>query len=237
MSEGPREATSPTRSAAPALPTGQRIAPLRRFGLPWFAPMVPAPPALPTITVGGTVRRPTQLTVPEVMRLADRATLRADLHCVTTWTATGLCWGGVPFAAVLAYLTELVRPHRDVRWVTLTGLDGYRACLRLDDATAPDVLLADTLDGAPLDLAAGAPVRLVAPEHYGYKSVRHVAAIDFRTRYDSGSAGWLAHPRARVAREERSRGLPGVLWRPVWRWSQPRVRRRYDRYPVPPGKH
>jgi hypothetical protein len=38
-----------------------------------------------------------------------------------------------------------------------------------------------------------------------------------------------AHPRGRVAREERNRYLPGRVWRPVWRAGQPLVRRAYDR--------
>jgi DMSO/TMAO reductase YedYZ molybdopterin-dependent catalytic subunit len=206
------------------------VAPLQRFGLPQFAPVMPVPPAEPVITVGGTVRRPTQAAVAGLMQLAPRREQRRDLHCVTTWTATDLRWSGVPFATVHEYLADLVRPHRDAGWVTFTGLDGYRACLRLPDALAVDVLLADTLDGEPLSVTHGAPVRLVAPALYGYKSVRHVCAIDYRLRYDPGSAGWLAHPRARVEREERSRLLPGRVWRPIWRFVQPRVRRVYRHY-------
>ena len=215
---------------ASSLPPGQRVAPLQRFGLPQFAPVIPVPPAEPVITVGGTVRRPTQVAVAQLMQLAPRCEHRRDLHCVTTWTATDLCWRGVPFAIVHQYLADLVCPHRDAGWITFTGLDGYRACLRLPDALAADVLLADALDGEPLSVSNGAPVRLVAPGHYGYKSVRHVCAIDYHLRYDPGSAGWLAHPRARVEREERSRLLPGAAWRLIWRSVQSRVRRVYSHY-------
>lgn len=212
------------------MPPGQTPSPLLRFGLPEFAPVVPAPPAVPMITVGGTVRRPTQLALSQLMALSARREICRDLHCVTTWTATGLRWSGVPFRAIHEFLADLVRPHRDARWVTFTGLDGYRACLLLADALDADVLLADLLDGRALTAENGAPVRLVAPAQYGYKSVRHVSAIEYGLRYDPGSAGWLAHPRARVALEERSRFLPGRVWRPVWRGVQPRVRRVYTRY-------
>jgi DMSO/TMAO reductase YedYZ molybdopterin-dependent catalytic subunit len=216
--------TIPTSSS---LPPGQRPAPLRRFGLPQFATVTPVPATEPVVAVGGTVRRPTQVTVAQFMRLVPRQEMRRDLHCVTTWTATGLRWSGVPFTAVHAFLADLVRPHRDAGWITFTGLDGYRACLRLADALTAEVMLADMLDGQPLAVGNGAPVRLVAPDLYGYKSVRHVCAIDYRLRYDPGSAGWLAHPRARVEQEERSRLLPGPVWRPIWRWVQPKVRRVY----------
>jgi DMSO/TMAO reductase YedYZ molybdopterin-dependent catalytic subunit len=126
----------------------------------------------------------------------------ADLHCVTTWTATGLHWSGVRFADVHQWLTSLVDLHPAVAWVTFSGLDGYRSCLRLDDALG--ALLVDRLGDAPLPAAHGAPLRLVAPAHYGYKSVKHLYAIEYRRAYDPGSAGWLAHRRGRVAYEERS---------------------------------
>ncbi|WP_242906782.1 molybdopterin-dependent oxidoreductase [Actinomadura terrae] len=210
-----------------ALPPGQTAAPLAPFGLPAFAARRPRVPDLPVVTVTGAVRRPAQLPAAELTGLG-RAETRAGLHCVTTWSALGLRWEGVPFAAVHAHLTAHVEPARAARWVTFTGLDGYRATLLLADALAPGVLLADALDGAPLTPDHGAPLRLVAPAHYGYKSVKHVCAIEYRSGYDPGSAGWKAHPRGRVALEERSRYLPGRLYRPLWRALLPRARTTYD---------
>ncbi|MCA1655081.1 MAG: molybdopterin-dependent oxidoreductase [Pseudonocardiaceae bacterium] len=192
--------------------------------MPWFAAVRPEVPARPVVLVTGTVRRPVQVDLAELLSLPRRET-DADLHCVTTWSATGLRWGGVPFRAVHELLAARVSPHRDCRWVVFTGLDGYRGCLSLADAQ--DVLLADTLDGAPLTTEQGAPARVVAPAHYGYKSVRHVCAIEYRRRYDPGSAGWRAHRRGRVAHEERGPVLPGRVWRLLWRRLLPLVRRRY----------
>jgi DMSO/TMAO reductase YedYZ molybdopterin-dependent catalytic subunit len=75
--------------------------------------------------------------------------------------------------------------------------------------------VADTVEGAPLPLDHGAPLRPIAPGLYGYKSVKHLCAIEYRRTYDPGSAGWLAHRRGRVALEERSPLLPGWVWRQV----------------------
>ncbi len=210
------------------LPPGQVIAPLRRFGLPQFARVQPQPPACPVVTVTGVVARPTQIPLDDLVGRHRRRAHSADLHCVTTWTARDLPWEGVLFRDVHEALAAEIGTARAVTWVTFVGLDGYRACLRLDDALADDVLLADRLDGTPLGVEHGAPVRLVAPAHYGYKSVKHLCAIESRRDYDPGSARWAAHPRGRVAREERSRYLPGPLWRPVWRTLLPKVRRRYE---------
>ncbi|GAA1545821.1 sulfite oxidase-like oxidoreductase [Actinomadura kijaniata] len=208
------------------LPPGQRVAEHVPFGHPEFA-VRPEVPDRPAVTVTGLVRRPTQLAAAELAGLAGRVELRAGLHCVTTWSAPDLHWSGVPFAAAHAFLAERVGV-RGARWVTFGGLDGYRATLALEDALAPGVLLADRLAGAPLDRDTGAPMRLVAPAHYGYKNVKHVCLIEYRRDYDAGSARWRGHPRGRVAREERSRFLPGRMWRPVWRALLPRARAAYE---------
>lgn len=210
------------------LPPGQAPSPLRRFGLPRFARVRPQPPEHPVLTVTGAVTRPAQLPLDELLTAAPRREQRADLHCVTTWTALDLRWAGVPFRAIHEALAERVGIARRAGWITFCGLDGYRACLRLDDALAEDVLLTDRLDGSPLTADTGAPLRLVAPAHYGYKSVKHLCRLEYRRRYDPGSARWAAHPRGRVGREERSRYLPGPVWRRIWLTALPRARRPYD---------
>ncbi len=80
----------------------------------------------------------------------------------------------------------------------------------------------------PLTLAKGAPLRLVAPSHYGYKGVKHATRLRLLDRYRSGSAGWAEHPRGRVAAEERGRGLPGVAYRYVYRALKPHAFAAYD---------
>ena len=209
------------------LPRGQRVDEWTRFGLPWFAGVRPAVPDRPVLWVAGTVRRPVQIGLDELLAELPRREQVSDLHCVTTWSATGLRWSGFEFRDVQERLAAAVRPHPDCRWLAVTGMDGYRICLRLDDLLAGDVLLADQVDGAVLPDERGGPIRLVTPAHYGYTSVRQVCRIDYLRRYESGSARWLAHPRGRVAREERGRFLPGPVWRVLWRRLLPRIRRPY----------
>jgi DMSO/TMAO reductase YedYZ molybdopterin-dependent catalytic subunit len=104
--------------------------------------------------------------------------------------------------------------------VVLRGQDGYRAALPLEDLLADDVLLADALDGSPLAVEHGAPLRLVAPAHYGYKSVKHLSRIEFwrdDRRYRPAGFRFMDHPRARVLQEERGRRVPGWLRRYLYR--------------------
>jgi len=99
----------------------------------------------------------------------------------------------------------------------------------LSDLIADDVLLADRLDGQPLSITHGAPLRTVAPAHYGYKNVKHLNRIDFvaaGSEYNRAGYRFMDHPRARVAAEERGLGTAGWLLRYAYRpLIKPTVRR------------
>jgi DMSO/TMAO reductase YedYZ molybdopterin-dependent catalytic subunit len=128
-----------------------------------------------------------------------------------------------------------LEPDAAVTHVVVGGLDGYRSVIRIDDALAPNVLIADHLDGRPLDGDHGAPARLVSPSQYGYVSVKHLCWIELHLAEHSAKAaaaqaiggGRLAsilfsrHPRARVWEEERNGDLPNRLVRPVYRLLTP----------------
>ena len=205
----PAQLTGPFR----ALPPGQRAyGDFPRFGLPRFATRWPdAAPAILRVT--GEVDQPLEL-LPADLAALPRHEQTVDLHCVTTWTAVELRWEGVPFGDFYErVVVPRARPHPGCSYVVMTGLDGYRTSLPLEDLLAADVLLADHIDGKPLPAEHGAPLRLVAPSHYGYKSVKHLASIALRREAVPGLAGWKEHPRGRVALEERGQILPGWAYR------------------------
>ncbi len=111
-----------------------------------------------------------------------------------------------------------LNPDPDIRWIGLMGADGYGSALPLEFARAPDVLLADTLNGEPLSLAHGQPLRLIAPAHYAYKSVKHITEIHLlRGRLRSVAGLFFEHPVGLVASEQRVRGLPAWLCRNIFR--------------------
>ncbi len=90
----------------------------------------------------------------------------------------------------------------------------------LEDLLAPDVLIADTLDGKPLSVEHGAPLRLVPPGHYGYKSVKYLSRLEFKNPkdgYQVSAFRFMDHPRARVRFEERGRVAPGWFLRFLYR--------------------
>ncbi|CAL9403321.1 Protein-methionine-sulfoxide reductase catalytic subunit MsrP [Nocardiopsis dassonvillei] len=61
------------------------------------------------------------------------------------------------------------------------GEYGYGANLRMDDFLAEGVLLATHRDGEPLAPDHGAPLRLVVPHLYGWKSVKWLRAVEYMT--------------------------------------------------------
>ena len=122
-----------------------------------------------------------------------------------------------------------MQPGVDPGFAILRCQDGYRTALPLADLLAPEVLIVDRLDDLPLTIEHGAPLRLLAPAHYGYKSAKHLSAIEVR-RDDRGYRPLLPrlldHPRARVALEERGRFLPGWVLRYAFRpFIQPIIRK------------
>ena len=157
-----------------------------------------------------------------------RRRLDADFHCVSGWTAVGIHWEGVAFAEFYRLRIEpTLRPGTVVTHVEFRGLDGFRSVITIEDALNDDVLLADHLDGEPLDSDHGAPLRLVSPAQYGYMSTKHLCRIDLHTVAPTGGPRSFvldvllhSHPRARVWEEERHGTLPGRVVRPSTKPSQ-----------------
>jgi len=202
------------------LPHGQREAvAFHRFGLTQFAQRFPKETANRALQVVGSVTHELHLT--DALQGLPRTEQVCDFHCVTTWSVRGLRWEGVRFTDFYAQVVKPQAAPRDgATLVALRGQDGARTGLLLEDLLAPDVLLADRLNGQPLSVDHGAPLRLVAPAHYGYKSVKYLLQIEFMDPaggYRVSGLAFMDHPRARVAREERGRVLPGWLLRYLYR--------------------
>ena len=205
------------------LPPGQRrLDRFPRFGTHLSRP-APAIPADPVIKIRGAVSD--ELDVPvRTLGTLSRREMTADFHCVAGWSAAGLRWEGVPFAAFYrAVMEPVLTPGAVVTHLGFGGLDGYRCFALIEDALVDGVLIADRLDGRPLDSDHGAPARLVSPAQYGYKSTKHLCRIDVHTLEAPPPAPRLRdvlfqdHPRARVWEEERNGALPTWFVRPLYR--------------------
>ena len=183
---------------------GQRvlIGPAPRFGLPQYLHTEFAIPADPVVLVNGTVGGAISLTR-DALDVLPETTKALDLHCVMTWSVEGVRWSGWSFADLWS---QLLAPHAHATTTGLvvTGLDGAMASIPLVELLRDDVMLAHSRDGEPLGRTYGAPYRLVVPQLYGYKNIKHVCRIDLVDHHvRSPHEPWIMHRLGRVAREER----------------------------------
>ena len=219
------------------LPPGQReVKGFPRFGTHLHLPP-PSVPTDPALEICGAVGDAYTVRIADLQQLT-RTAITADFHCVAGWSATDLAWEGVSF---VTFFSEFVEPRLDagvsVSHVVVRGLDDYSAVLCIEDALGEDVLLADQLDGQPLDPDHGAPLRFVSPQQYGFMNTKHVCGIEFHTEPPSEQFGgptplaraalrsrliWR-HPRARVWNEERHPLLPPWFMRRVYRVFIPQI--------------
>ncbi|MCS7216184.1 MAG: molybdopterin-dependent oxidoreductase [Candidatus Bipolaricaulota bacterium] len=123
----------------------------------------------------GAVAQPQELTWAELLAL-PQVQVRADFHCVEGWSVPDLLWEGVSGAT----LVELVRPDPEAAWVVAYGRDGYSTNVPLPHFARPETVLAHSLNGNPLPLEHGWPLRLVVPSLYAWKSAKYLVALEFR---------------------------------------------------------
>ena len=200
------------------LPPGQKESDIfPRFGLPQYANRFPKEIEKIRFTIGGNVD---EIEISEELNALPRINQISDFHCVTTWSKLNLNWSGYRFND---FYTTLIQPtlSQEVTFVVLKAQDGYKTSLPLSDMMNPNVLLADRLDGKPLTIEHGAPIRIIAPDHYGYKNLKYIKRIEFYSEQKvikQGLLGFMDHPRARVAFEERAAKGPNILFRFLYKF-------------------
>lgn len=138
-----------------------------------------------TVKVEGLVGKPRTFDIDELLRLAPLEERIYRLRCVEAWSMV-VPWVGFPLASLLrqvdplgsAKYVEFVT-HYDAQIMTRRRiLDWpYTEGLRLDEAMHPLTLLAVGLYGEVLPNQNGAPLRLVVPWKYGFKSAKSIVAI------------------------------------------------------------
>ncbi|HWP01280.1 MAG TPA: protein-methionine-sulfoxide reductase catalytic subunit MsrP [Methylococcus sp.] len=142
-----------------------------------------------TVTVEGEVHQPKVFDVDDLLKLAPLEERVYRLRCVEAWSMV-VPWVGFP----LAELIRRVEPTANAKFVEFVTLYDpsqmpgqksslldwpYREGLRLDEAMHPLTLLTFGLYGEVLPNQNGAPVRIVAPWKYGFKSAKSIVKIRF----------------------------------------------------------
>jgi sulfoxide reductase catalytic subunit YedY len=131
------------------------------------------------LKVGGLVERPVELSLVELEALGKDEHITMH-HCIQGWTGIAE-WKGLPMKALVA----LVKPMPSAKIVAFysygEGLYGgaYYDTQSMDNILKPECLLAYEMNGAPLGLEYGAPLRLRVENQLGYKMVKWIERIEF----------------------------------------------------------
>jgi DMSO/TMAO reductase YedYZ molybdopterin-dependent catalytic subunit len=127
-----------------------------------------------SLQLSGEVDAPQSLTFAQLLAF-PQTDLTCDIHCVTSWSKLGMHWRGVRFPTVEA----VARPRAGVRFVVMECEQGFTTSLPIEALRGEDVLLAHTVEQAPLPAEHGGPVRMVVPQRYFYKSAKWLRGLKF----------------------------------------------------------
>lgn len=142
-----------------------------------------------TVEVTGLVHKPQRFDIDALVRKMPLEERLYRHRCVETW-AMAVPWTGFPLKALI----DLVQPKASakfVRFVSFKRLDEapgqrqlgypwpYYEGLSIEEATNELTLLVTGIYGHQLPKQHGAPLRLVAPWKYGFKSIKSIERIEF----------------------------------------------------------
>lgn len=155
-----------------------------------------------TLSITGLVANPMRLGLAELRRLPARTQITRH-DCVEGWSAIGQ-WTGPQ----LGLLLKAAGLKPDARYVVFRCADNYGGeaskggaqstslyyeSIDLVDAFHPQTILAHSMNGAPLSVGHGAPIRLRVERQLGYKQAKYVMGLDVVSSlagYGRGKGGY-----------------------------------------------
>ena len=142
-----------------------------------------------TIQVDGMVEKPFEIGFDDLVRKLPLEERLYRFRCVEAW-AMAVPWTGIPLKSFVAlakplsgakyirfetFLNPRVAPGQGQRWYPWPYTEG----LTIAEATNELPLLVTGIYGKPLPTQHGAPIRLITPWKYGFKSVKSIRKISF----------------------------------------------------------
>ena len=141
-----------------------------------------------TVSVGGLVNNPRIFDIDDILKKFMQQERIYRLRCVEAWSMV-IPWVGFPLTEILKEVeptadAKYVRfetlydpeqmPGQNSRWYSWPYVEG----LRLDEAMNDLTFIATGIYGKSLTPQNGAPIRLVVPWKYGFKSIKSIVKID-----------------------------------------------------------
>jgi thiosulfate reductase cytochrome b subunit len=144
------------------------------------------------LKVYGLVERQISYSIAD-LRSINKQTQITEHFCIQGWTAIAE-WAGVTMKDIIA----LCKPHNEARYVVfrsyqITDGDEFYEVMDLELAKHQQTILAYEMNGEPLTIHHGAPLRLRAETQLGYKMVKWIRSIEFVADYKNIGMGQGGH--------------------------------------------
>jgi sulfoxide reductase catalytic subunit YedY len=152
------------------------------------------------LEVGGLVETPLHLTLAQ-LRARPRQTQITEHCCIEGWSAVAE-WGGMSLNEII----DMCRPLPSARYVVFYAFDNkstsepdpagpgyFYGTIGMELAMHPQTILAYDMNGVPLPIPHGAPLRLRVETQLGFTMVKYIRAIEFVESYagiGEGQGGW-----------------------------------------------
>jgi sulfoxide reductase catalytic subunit YedY len=140
------------------------------------------------LRIFGLVKNPLELSLRDLQNKRKQTQI-TDHSCIQGWTAIAE-WSGVPMIDII----QQSAPLPNARYVVFSsfqqdhGIDFYEV-LDLEMVKHPQTILAYDMNGDPLDIGHGAPIRLRCETQLGYKMVKWIKSIEFVENYNNIGLG------------------------------------------------
>jgi thiosulfate reductase cytochrome b subunit len=131
------------------------------------------------LRVSGLIENPQEFSYAELKAMPRQEQI-TEHFCIQGWSGVAQ-WGGVPMRHIL----DIVKPTPDARYAVFYSFSegsaggGYYDVHSLSNMRHELTILAYEMNGAPLSLLHGAPLRLRCENELGFKMVKWIAAIEF----------------------------------------------------------
>jgi DMSO/TMAO reductase YedYZ molybdopterin-dependent catalytic subunit len=143
------------------------------FRIMWYNPVPPIDPAVWRLEIKGLVANPVKLTLAQ-LRALPQVRQSSRMKCVQCWSSR-TTWGGFRYGDLAA----TIKPLPKARAIRIDCADKWYEYMSIEELSNPRVLFVLEMAGKPLPDNHGAPLRLIDPSKYGYKSAKLITSISF----------------------------------------------------------
>jgi DMSO/TMAO reductase YedYZ molybdopterin-dependent catalytic subunit len=143
------------------------------FRLMWYNPVPPINQATYRLKINGLVEKPQSIALADLRKLPQE-TQSMRMKCVQCWSSR-TTWSGFRFH----HLLEAAKPTKAAHAVRIDCADKWYEYFTIEDLLSNRVLMVMDMAGKPLADRHGAPLRLIDPRRYGYKSAKLITSIEF----------------------------------------------------------